>query len=52
MKIITKGLISLGIFFSFDWVQGTFFDDSSDKAKSKEVWEVIHRDWKIKDGFY
>ena len=52
MKIITKGLTSLGIFFSFDWGQPHFFDDSSDKAKNKEVWEVIHRNWKINDGLY
>ena len=35
---------------------GTFynqiFDDFSDRAKSQEVWEMVHQDWTIKDGFY
>ena len=53
MKITTKDLISFWIFFAASiGFSGTFFDDFSDKAKSNEVWEVVHRDWKIKDGFY
>ena len=53
MKITTKGLISFWIFFAASiGFSGTFFDDFSDQAKSNEVWEVVHRDWKIKDGFY
>ena len=53
MKITTKDLISFWIFFAASiGFSGTFFDDFSDQAKSNEVWEVVHRDWKIKDGFY
>tara|TARA_B100000745_G_C20037024_1_gene353240 strand:- start:185 stop:331 length:147 start_codon:yes stop_codon:yes gene_type:complete len=28
------------------------FDGFSDRAKSQEVWEMVHQDWTIKDGFY
>ena len=31
---------------------GTFIDDFSNPAETKAMWEVIHRDWVIKDGYY
>ena len=31
---------------------GTFVDDFSDPATTKATWEVIHRDWVVKDGYY
>ena len=53
MKINTKYSTVLWIFFATSiGYSGTFFDDFSDIDKSKEIWEVVHRDWKITDGFY
>ena len=53
MKTTTKVLIFLFIFLSIPiGFSGTFFDDFSDSGKSKDIWEVVHRDWKIKDGYY
>lgn len=53
MKTTTKVLIFLFIFLSVSiGFSGTFFDDFSDSGKSKDIWEVVHRDWKIKDGYY
>ena len=52
MKITTKYSTVLWIFFATSiGYSGTFFDDFSDIDKSKEIWEVVHRDWKITDGF-
>ena len=48
-----RSLIWIWVFFSASiGFSGTFFDNFSDIAKSKEVWEIIHRNWKIKNGFY
>jgi len=31
---------------------GTFVDDFSSSAVTEDTWEVIHRDWVVKDGYY
>ena len=44
MNITTKGLITFWIFsLASGRFSGTFFDDFSNSAKSKETWDVIHR---------
>ncbi len=44
MNITTKGLITFWIFsLASVGFSGTFFDDFSNSAKSKETWDVIHR---------
>jgi hypothetical protein len=31
---------------------GVFIDDFEDSAKTEAMWEVIHRDWVVQDGYY
>ena len=31
---------------------GVFFDDFSDPGKTEAMWEIVHRDWVVQDGYY
>jgi len=52
LKITIFYALIFGFFYISSGFAGTFIDDFSDPAGTKATWEVIHRDWIMKDGYY